>query len=208
MNNSNQKEIWNKIAPSWNLYRTKIPQEVIEFYKLLPKSSKNQNLLDFGCGSGRNFQKIQNTKLYATDISTEMLKLAKQKAKSLNIDAEFKQTTSDKLPFDNNFFDTIICFAILHCINSKKAREKTLQEIYRTLKQKGKVIVSVWAKNSRRLKNKDKEILIPWTINNNKIKRFTYIYDKKELEELVKSVGFKILESKEDKNITMILTKK
>ena len=56
-------------------------------------------------------------------------------------------------------------------------------------------------------KNKDKETTIPWTINNKKIKRYTYIYDKKELEDLVKGIGFKIVECKEDKNITMILTK-
>ncbi|MBT3642452.1 class I SAM-dependent methyltransferase [archaeon] len=202
----NQQNTWNTIAPLWNLHRTKTPQEILQFYDSLPKKIK-KNILDIGCGSGRNFQKLSNTKLYATDFSNEMLKLARKKAKLLKIDAEFKQTISENLLFDDNFFDAIICYAVLHCVDSKKSREKTLQEIYRTLKSKGKVILSVWTKNSSRLKNKDKETTIPWTINNKKIKRYTYIYDKKELEDLVKGIGFKIVECKEDKNITMILTK-
>ncbi|MBT6183038.1 class I SAM-dependent methyltransferase, partial [archaeon] len=194
----NQQNTWNTIAPLWNLHRTKTPQEILQFYDSLPKKIK-KNILDIGCGSGRNFQKLSNTKLYATDFSNEMLKLARKKAKLLKIDAEFKQTISENLLFDDNFFDAIICYAVLHCVDSKKSREKTLQEIYRTLKSKGKVILSVWTKNSSRLKNKDKETTIPWTINNKKIKRYTYIYDKKELEDLVKGIGFKIVECKEDK---------
>ncbi len=205
--NQNQQSIWDKIAPSWNLRRTKIPEEVLDFINSLPKTTTKQTLLDFGCGTGRNFIKLPNTKLYATDFSKEMIKRAEKKAKSLKIDAEFKQTSTDNLPFKDNFFDIIICYAVIHCINSKKAREKALHEIYRTVKPRGKVLLSAWSKNSPRLKNKDKETEVPWTINDKKIKRYTYIYDSKELEDLVKKIGFKIEKKIQGKNITFWLTK-
>ena len=207
MNPLSQQLVWDEIAPSWNLRRTKTPQEVLDFTNAIPKSTKQQTILDLGCGSGRNFLKLPNTKLYATDFSKEMIKRAEKKAKTLDIDAKLRQTTSQELPFKENFFDIIICYAVIHCIDSKKAREKTLHEIYRTLKPNGKVLLSVWSKNSPRLKNKDKETQIPWRINDKKIKRYTYIYDKGELEKLVKKVGFKIEKKIEEKNITLWLTK-
>jgi len=202
-----QQPIWDEIAPSWNLRRTKTPQEVLDFTNAIPKSTKQQTILDLGCGSGRNFLKLPNTKLYATDFSKEMIQLAEKNAEDQDINVEIIQATSNSLPFKDNFFDTIICYDVIHCINSKKAREKTLHEIYRTLKPKGRALLSIWTRKSSRIKNKEKETTIPWTISNKKVKRYTYIYDKGELEKLVKKVGFKIEKKIEEKNITLWLTK-
>ena len=68
-------------------------------------------------------------------------------------------------------------------------------------------MISVWSRNNKRIKNKPKECFIPWTVQNKKYLRDTYIYDKQELEDLLKSIGFKIINSKEDNNIVFIVEK-
>ncbi|MDO8516576.1 MAG: methyltransferase domain-containing protein [Nanoarchaeota archaeon] len=199
-----QKQVWNNIAPKWNEVRTASSPEVIEFLK-----DKKGNILDFGCGSGRNFIKNKESKrvIYAVDFSEEMLEYAKKKAKKEKINAEFFISDSTKLQFKDNFFDSAICVAMLHCIESSEKREKTLKELYRVLKPKAKALVLVWSRNNMRIKNKPKESFIPWTVKGKKYQRYTYIYDKDEFEKLLKKVGFKVLSITEGKNINAVVQK-
>jgi len=202
----NQEKVWDEIAKDWRKFRVKTPPEVKTFLK-----KQRGNILDLGCGSGRNFMKLPHTNLYGVDFSSKMIELAKKYANKTNLKIKLKKARAHKLPFKDNFFDAILCFSLIHCIDSAKKREKTLKEIYRVLAPKGEAFISVWGRKSRRLKGigLEKEVKINWTIKEKEllVKRYTYIYDKKELEGLVKSLGFKIKKSWEDKNINVILTK-
>ena len=182
-----QKQIWNEIADLWNEYKTSNRTPVAEDFL---KNSKG-NILDLGCGSGRNFVKT-DAKIYGVDFSEKMLQHAKIQAKKLDIQAEFFVSEAHDLPFENNFFDKVIAIAVLHCIEGKSKREKTLKEIHRVLKPKGKALITVWNKSSKRWKNKPKEIEAGWTIGDKKVKRYYYIYDYEELEKDLIKAGFKI----------------
>ncbi|MFA5060791.1 MAG: class I SAM-dependent methyltransferase [Candidatus Pacearchaeota archaeon] len=199
----NQEEIWNEIAVHWKEFRTKISPTVEKFLR-----EKKGRVLDIGCGSGRNFIKIKGLKWFGIDFSKKMLDYAKISAKNKGINIELKKSDSVKIPYEDNYFNYVLCYAVLHCVDSDKKREETIKEIYRVLKPKSQALISVWGKNSPRLRSKEKECFVPWTVKEKtKINRYTYIYDKKELEEIVENIGFKILKSWEERNINLIIQK-
>ncbi len=199
----NQEKVWNKISESWREFKTKISPAVENFLK-----DKKGKVLDVGCGSGRNFLKIDGLEWFGVDFSEKMLEYAKSNADKKGIKIELKKSKSSKLPYENNFFDCVLCVAVLHCIDSADERKNTIEEIYRVLKPNCEALISVWGRKSPRLKTKKKECFISWTIKeNSKIKRYTYVYDKNELENLVKETGFEIAKSWEERNINLIIRK-
>lgn len=206
-----QEQVWDRIAQQWEKFRKKQPiKEIVSFLK--EKSEKNRKnkkikILDIGCGSGRHFFKLNNAVVYGVDSSEEMLKLAKKCVKKKKIKAVLKKASAEKLPFKDNFFDAAVFAATLHCIDSTKRREKSLRELFRVLKKEGESIISVWSKKHKRVKNKPKSCFLPWTINGKRYLRYYYLYDKKELENLLKKIGFKILKSWENDNIFVAVRK-
>ncbi len=197
----NQKQVWNKIAKEWFKFKDDKPAEhVIEFLK-----NQEGNILDLGSGTGRHLTKIKNGKMFLVDFSEEMLKLAKKKAKKEKIDAEFIVSDLKKLPFKDNFFDAAICIASIHCVETKEAREKSIKELFRVLKPGTMAEISVWNKNSRRFKNSPKEKYVSWT---DKGKRYYYLYDKDEIQDLFRKTGFKIIKDiSHSVNIDFIMEK-
>jgi ubiquinone/menaquinone biosynthesis C-methylase UbiE len=156
---------------------------VISFLK-----KQKGKILDLGCGSGRNF--VKEKEIYGIDFSQEMLKLAKNKATNK---IKLFKSNSWKLRFPDNFFDSAICIALLHCVKGKN-REKTINELYRVLKEKRKSLITVWARTGK-FKNKEKESFVKWKDIG---KRYNYFYDLRELEKELRKAGFKIIRSKEE----------
>ena len=198
---TSQEQVWDKIAKPWQEFRDKPMPEVARFLK-----NKKGRILDLGCGSGRNFVKNKGI-LYGVDFSEEMVKFAKKKAKKSGIKVIVTKESADDLHFEDNFFSCAIFIATLHCIETVEKREKALQEIFRVLEPGTEAMITVWSKNHERVKNKGKEVLIPWTVNNDKHDRYYYIYNKSELEDLIKKVGFRIIKSWEDENIVVMVKK-
>lgn len=199
----NQEIVWNSIAKKWADFRTVISPSVKKFL-----DESGGKFLDIGCGSGRNFIKSDKIEFYGIDFSKKMIKLAERRAKKLKINITLKKSNSDNLPFKDNEFDSVLCYAVLHCIDDSKKRESTIKEIYRVLKPGGKAFISSWGDKSPRLKNKGKECFVPWTIRGeDKAKRYTYVFSLNELENLVKKAGFKIIRSWEERNVNLIVKK-
>jgi len=196
----NQKKVWDNIAPEWAEFKTKPTKHTIEFLK-----KQTGNILDLGSGAGRHLQKIKNTKMWLVDFSKEMIKFAKEKSKQENIDAEFFVSDLTKLPFEDNFFDAAICIASLHCIKGEKNRERVVKEFFRVLKKNAKAEIGVWNKNSKRFKNSKKEKLVGWR---EKGKRYYYLYDEKEVHNLFKKIGFKIISTHNSEMMINFIIKK
>lgn len=186
MKSLNQQQIWNNIAGEWYEFKTNPAKHTLNFLK-----NKTGKILDLGSGAGRHLVKIKNGEMYLVDFSKEMIKLAEEKAKEKNIKAKFFVSPMTKLPFENEFFDYAICISALHCIKGKTNREKAVKELFRVLKPKAKAEIGVWNFNSKRFnQKKGKEKLIGWR---DKGKRYYYLYDEKEIHDLFKKIGFKIL---------------
>jgi ubiquinone/menaquinone biosynthesis C-methylase UbiE len=198
----NQKKVWNKISEEWANYRTR-PLEIVE--KFL--KNKKGNILDLGCGSGRNMIKKKNTKFYGIDISQKMIKQSKSSAEKKGINYELKVSKANKIPYPKSFFDSAIYIATLHCLTTKNKRLKSLKELNRVLKPNAEALISVWGWNQNRIKNKPKESLIPWTVKSKKHYRFNYIYEIDELLNEINLSGLKFVKIWEDKNINVIVKK-
>jgi ubiquinone/menaquinone biosynthesis C-methylase UbiE len=202
--NINNEKTWDEIASQWNKYRVKTSPTVLNFLK-----DKKGKVLDLGCGSGRNFISLSGLEWYATDISKEMIKYAKKTAEEKRIEVELRKADSSNIPYKDAFFDAVICYAVLHCIESKDKRQKTLKEIHRVLKSGGQALISSWGKKSPRLRSKEKECFVPWTTKeNDRTERYTYIFDLEELKELAEEVGFEIISAWEERNVNLIVRKK
>jgi len=217
---------YNKIADTFNRTRDWIPPDFTILEKYINKKEK---ILDLGCGNGR-FSEIVGNKAdyYGVDVSEKLIKIAKEKY----LDGKFTVSESLILPFENNFFDKVFCLAVLHHIPSKKFRKDFLREIKRVLKPGGKLILTVWDLNENskakrllfkytllKLIGKSKfdrrDIFYPWKNSRGKtlIQRYVHIFSEKELERLVRSIGFIIKEkrvlkrSEKGKNIFLIAQK-
>ena len=182
-----QKQVWNAIAPEWYKYKKNSDKEVVDFLE-----NAKGNILDLGCGTGRYFNSDTKANLYALDFSEEMLKYAEKRSKELGIKINpIQHDITKKFPIKDNFFDTIICVATLHCIEGKTSRQKILKEIYRILKPNSKVLIKVWNRKSKRFGGKE-EKTIGWQ---DKGKRYYYFYSEEELLNEMRKVGLKIISS-------------
>lgn len=188
LNFENQENVWDRIAPEWHEYKQIPSIGSSEFVK-----NAKGNFLDLGSGSGRHLQKIDGT-YYLQDISLEMLKLAEDKAKSLNVDYRIVHSPMDVIPKDDDFFDFAICISALHCVPGEDNRKKTISELHRVLKVGGLAYVGVWNAKSKRFKRKtkngEKEKLIGWS---DKGDRYYYLYDEDEIHSQFLDAGFEIL---------------
>lgn len=98
-------------------------------------------LLDIGFGYGHIENEIVreklNIKMYGIDISKYAVQNAKSKYKGT-----FLQSSTDKIPFKENYFDVVIALDILEHI-PKKLILSTLLEINRVLCENGILIISI-----------------------------------------------------------------
>jgi len=100
-------------------------------------------VLDLGCGAGLDLYFYAKSvgskgKVYGLDISTDMLKKAKNNMKSVGIDnVEIVCGSSDHLPFKDNFFNVVASNGIY---NLSPDKEKVLKEVYRVLKPGGRTV--------------------------------------------------------------------
>lgn len=106
------------------------------------------DILDMCTGTASNSLLIaenrRNAKIVGIDISSDMLKIAKdkiQKGKFNNI--EVYKADASSTPFEDNSFDIVLIALVLHEIDSNLAG-KVLQEAYRVLKTTGYLLVLEW----------------------------------------------------------------
>ena len=95
--------------------------------------------IDLGTGTGalaRAIAKITNLKVYALDISKDMLKLTEKYIKEEGLEGKIIPILGDvhNMPFEDNFADLIISRGSMFFWNDKI---KAFKEIYRVLKLDG-----------------------------------------------------------------------
>ena len=102
----------------------------------LCKVTENSRLLDVASGTGESIiylvDKFDCVGI-GIDNSSYMIERSKNKVKNQNIDVEFIIGDSHNLPFEDNYFDVIICECTM-CIFDK---EKAIDEMIRVIKPGG-----------------------------------------------------------------------
>jgi len=104
-----------------------------------------QDVLEIACGTGRVTTHLREVlpaeaKLIATDLNADMIAFAKQR---VPLDA-ITWDTADmlSLKYDDKSFDLIVCqFGVMFAPN----KDKAFAEMYRVLKEGGRLIFNTWA---------------------------------------------------------------
>lgn len=136
-----QKSYWNKMADSKNFTT---PFQFNVFSKYI---SKNDIILDIGCGYGRTLDQLYEkgyNNLYGIDFSKNMIDRGKLQYPHLNL----KCTDSKTLEYENNSFDAVIILAVLTSIISDDDQKALISEIRRILKPKGVIYINDFLINS------------------------------------------------------------
>ena len=109
--------------------------------------NKTDCVLECACGTGMLTEYLAPRcgKLYATDLSLEMLKKSDKKCRKFK-NVKFKRADITKLKFPDNYFDTVIAANVIHLLDSPQT---ALNELLRVCRPGGKVIIPTYiAKNT------------------------------------------------------------
>lgn len=110
------------------------------------KSSSIHTALELAAGTGRVTRHLRkclapSAKLIASDISADMLEVAKKKLKDENIDWQI--INAQDLPFETSSLDLVVCCFGLMFVPDKL---KAVAEVYRVLQPGGMFAFSTWDK--------------------------------------------------------------
>jgi ubiquinone/menaquinone biosynthesis C-methylase UbiE len=147
-----QREGWDSVAEGWKEWwepiekgAQKLSQRLIELAEIKP----GQRVLDIATGIGEpslTAAKVVGTggHILATDISKQMLAIAKERATLLRLQdiIEFKESDAENLDLPNSSFDAALCRWGLMLFPNLDA---AIRKIYSSLVSGGRFAAAVWA---------------------------------------------------------------
>ncbi|MGE3550307.1 MAG: methyltransferase domain-containing protein [Geobacter sp.] len=145
--NPNTPQMFNKLYSGvWEIGDLSIcwnyeEAERIDFYNRLARLSffdSPGRILDVGCGMGGLFKSLLNRdaqELYGIDFSAVAIEKISQRMRGVFMVGDVHQ-----LPYDNSFFDRIVCIETLEHVDRP---DQVLSEIHRTLKAGGGLLITV-----------------------------------------------------------------
>jgi ubiquinone/menaquinone biosynthesis C-methylase UbiE len=137
------REFFDYHAPTWDQDET--PEKRNALYRIIKrlKLDLHQSVLDVGCGTGILVPVIkslagENNQLIEADISAAMLRRNKEKWNGLYSGLHPAAVDAHDLPFRDESFEVIICFAVYpHFLEKARA----ISELRRVLKTGGQMII-------------------------------------------------------------------
>ncbi len=119
---------------------------------------RGNKVLDLGFGDGRNtIFLIQNGyDVYGTEITEEIVDLTKARLERLGLKAQLELGRNSKLPYSNDFFDTILGCHVSYYCDENESFTDNVKEFARVLKPQGYYITSLPMASSYIFKNAEK----------------------------------------------------
>ena len=105
---------------------------------------ENEKILDAGCGNGRNMHwfRQNNFDVYAIDNNEEVITQLRNAHPSIPQE-NFQVSSVDKTSFPDNFFDHIVCIAVLHFAKNKVDFKNMMGELVRITKLGGSLFFRI-----------------------------------------------------------------
>jgi 2-polyprenyl-3-methyl-5-hydroxy-6-metoxy-1,4-benzoquinol methylase len=116
----------------------------------LVKEYEGKKVLDIGFGHGNNlfFLSQQGFQLYGIEVQEEICSLVGDRLARQGISSDLRQGTNREIPFDNNMFDALVSWDVLHYEANEENLCLALQEYHRVLKPGGRLYLSTIAPQS------------------------------------------------------------
>ncbi len=139
---AHQGNVWDREYKNPKLVTGKSdPQaDTLRFLKFLKKEQKfrveDRNILDLGCGTGRNANYLADlgNKVIGIEISKTALSLAKTRAQEMGINVDYRQgDIGEKYDIEDESIDVILDITSSNSLD-EKGREIYLEEVARVLK--------------------------------------------------------------------------
>lgn len=136
-------KFWNKVAAKYS--KSPVSDEKSYQFKLGYSQKYMQphmNLLELGCGTGSTamVHAPHVRHILATDLSENMLDIAKEKAQKKGVEnISFEKGSVEELDLDSQSFDLVLCMSLLHLLKDKEA---ALKKIHHALREGGTFISS------------------------------------------------------------------
>ncbi len=188
------ERFWNRLSMNYD------KQAKDKAYKLIIDKSKKylktkDTILDFACATGLySFEFANNVKeIYAFDISSKMIKIAKNKAMNIQKDnIYFSQTTLFDERYREGAFDTILALNILLYFEDV---EKILNRMNELLKPNGLIITSTACLKEKRTFVGILSSSLIFLFKSLRILPYLKFYNMRKLETTITNCGFEILET-------------
>ncbi len=116
-----------------------------DYYKFINDQADFKSVLELGCGTGEIAIRLanDNKEVYATDLSKDMLEVARLKALEANVDLMLGRVDMSDFKTDKAV-DLIICLCdSINYLLSKKKVIQTFKNVYESLKYNGTFIFDV-----------------------------------------------------------------
>lgn len=163
-----------------------------------------KNILIPGIGYGRNAQIFRDNGIAVTgiEISGTAIEMAK---KHYGEDMVIYHGSVTDMPFDNNFYNGIFCYALIHLLDSEE-RKKLISDCYTQLSAEGYMVFTVISKKANtygkgKLISKDRYELFEGAQ--------IYFYDQESIKAEFGEYGlFEITEIEENQSFYLIKCKK
>lgn len=138
---------WNKIdLPVKHIYG-KLDLGFTPIFNETAKILKDggyKRIVDIGCGYGKHsiYLSQNDFNLTSIDINKQAIEWLKKYIDINHINnINVIEANINKLPFENDYFDGVICSSVIHHQGLKEIRN-SISEIYRVLKQNGRILVN------------------------------------------------------------------
>jgi len=138
---------WDKLYIKHPEFCIKEPaKEIVDFIpilKKLPGTNSEKKIYDLGFGAGRHviYLAKQGFDVYGDDISLSGLEITRQWLKKERLSAKLGISDMTKIPYPDDFFDAIINRGVI-THNTKNGIGACIKEMYKKLKNGGKIIVT------------------------------------------------------------------
>ncbi|VVU95604.1 Methyltransferase domain [seawater metagenome] len=176
---------YDKIAKNFSDTRFKVWDTAAKFISSFPKDS---NIVEIGCGNGKNMMIRDDVNFFGCDISEEFVRICQ--SRGLNV----IKGNNLKLPYDNNKFDFTLSIAVIHHLFSYENRLNSIKELVRITKPNGKIFIEVWAYEQgpeSKFDFREQDLLVPFKDKVTREvlgERYYHMFREDELQELINEI--------------------